>query len=223
MKFGEFAQTVQEYEKDGWFADRVYLDTMEELGSVQGDVSKLTVECSRNVIRMFLVQWGSMARVVNQKSVSWEKITQSILDVRESFGILSEKGISDMDHVTGTYKDAIIAAYSALYPSVKATATSKILRALNPKLFVIWDARIRSIEWDGLRLGDDAESYSRFLNWVGKQMKEVKDERGADTEKELVDEIVKGMNVDDHVKELCQRKSLAKLADEYCWWKAWKQ
>lgn len=235
MKFQEFVKGVNAFEEENWFGEYVYFKTIEKLSGVQADALSLRPADVKDVIRMFLLQWGQMARTINRKGTEWDKLCNNITGRAKAFRRLQNIEILTFGQSDEQY---VAELYNAIHvKNIGATSISKILHVLNPKLFVPWDVEIRLNTREGLgyrnagQLGKPfSESASGYVAFLRSARDEVK---GALLEKAktpadistVVGEIlserleVQGGRLEQEYKWM---KTLAKLIDEYNWYCAWK-
>ena len=207
MEFKEFIIVVKEFEIEVGFADILYLEAIKKLENVRGDLEELKPIIARRIIKPFLATWGRMGRNVEREDFDWKGLVKNIRMQKENLDELKGETLLKIvfDHRTS---DLIRKIYNGIeVRHLGATGISKILHLLNPELFVMWDERIRKqIRKDKVFRGS-AEGYLEFLKWMQKEL----------------DGATKGHSIDEIWREIdgeyIDRKTLPKLADEYCWWK----
>jgi uncharacterized protein YukE len=223
VKYAELFKKIEQNEKEYWFAEFVYFKALEQLEDVRRDVSELRLkEHVIDVIRIFLVQWGQMARAIEREKppTDWDKLTKNIKSQRDAFQRLAGKDLLsiDFDEVAGD----IECIYNKLAEvrNIGATATSKILHLLNPEVFVMWDGKIiEKYKEKYEKVGGNAKGYVEFLKAVQREVKEAIEEeakRSGKSEKQIVEEICTNLPSKKLGPEY-SRKSLTKLVDEYNW------
>jgi hypothetical protein len=62
----------------------MYFGALEKLKEVQEDLGKLDdVKHVRRVIKLFLIQWGNMNRVVGRKSIEWNRLGETLRNLEK--------------------------------------------------------------------------------------------------------------------------------------------
>ena len=219
MRYEEFVESIKNYEDSFWFGEYVYFKALEKLEEVRADLKLLETEKHvKQVIKIFLIQWGRMGRAVDRKDLDWEQLAKQLRNSKESFQKLQGKSLLDLNLDDEEIEDAIKKAYnSAKVKYIGATAISKILHLLNPELFVMWDDDIRK----KYKVAGNAAGYLEFLKIVKKEIEEAIEEeatRRGCSKKEIADRICKELPSNKLGPEY-SRKTLAKLIDEYNWWR----
>ncbi len=218
MKYVELIDGIKNYENSFWFYEYVYFKALEKLEQVRADLSVLdTKKHVKNIIKMFLIQWGRMGRTVDRKDLNWDQLAEQLRSSKDAFQKLQGKSLLDINLDDKEIKDAIKRAYEAAKVKyIGATAISKILHLLNPEIYVMWDEDIRK----KYKVAGSAGGYLKFLKLMKEEVKSALEEeakrRGCSEEK-VAEEICRELPS----KELGQeysRKTLAKLIDEYNWW-----
>lgn len=223
MLYKELVEKIKQNEEEYWFAEFVYFKALEQLEDVRRDVGKLKLkEHVLDVIRIFLLQWGQMARAIEREKspTDWDKLTKNIRSQKNAFQGLVGKDLLNInfDEVAGD----IECIYNKLAEvrNIGATATSKILHLLNPDVFVMWDGEIiRTYRKKYDKVRANAKGYVEFLKAVQREVKEAIEEeakRSGKSEKQIVEEICTNLPSKKLGPEY-SRKSLAKLVDEYNW------
>jgi len=218
MRYKEFICGVKNFEDSFWFGEYVYFKALERLEIVRTDLSKLeTNEHVKQIIKMFLIQWGRMGRTVDREDLNWEQLTKQLRNSKEIFQKLQGKTLLDINLDEEETATLIKEAYkSARVRRIGPTAISKILHLLNPELFVMWDEDIRR-EY-GVR--GSATGYLKFLKKMKRELKEaLKEEakRTGESEREIAKRICRELP-SKNLGRGYDRKTLAKLIDEYNWW-----
>ena len=220
MKYLELVDGIKRFEYSLWFGEYVYFKALEMLKEVRANLDVLDAEKHvKQIIKMFLIQWGGMRRTIDRDGLSWEQLTEQLRNSKEVFQKLRDKSLLDMNLNNKELADAIVEAYnSARVRYVGATAVSKILHLLNPELFIMWDYVIR----EKYEVTGSARGYLKFLKRVKGEIEEALTEEAAK----------KGCGTDEVARTICtelpssklgpeySRKTLAKLLDEYNWWNA---
>jgi hypothetical protein len=227
----DIVEGIVAYERKNWFADYLYSKTLDESGYVRDELDNITPEYLDQIVRPYLVCWGQMATIVNNRHIEWKELADGLREKRNSLRELANYNI--MCDFNEKVKENIENLYAALnlkwpYTNNKAkertavigpTAVSKILHLLNPRLFVMWDKKIRGIIYE-----NTPESYTKFLI---KQRETI--ERALELENVCIksdDEVAKllrsrlsehltGQRYGDRILTECNCKKLAKLIDEY--------
>jgi len=219
LKYKDLIDKVQLYENENWFGEFIYFKTLGQLRDVLEDIRNLKFkEHVMDVIRIFLLQWGQMARTVEREDTEWKKLTDNLLSMRESFQKLRGKSLLDdfdneeiAEHIKSIYESAYV-------KNIVPTAISKILHLLNPDLFVMWDEKIREkYKKKNPAISISANGYLEFLKTVQTEVKEAikeESERSGRSEQDIVEEICTNLPSKKLGPEYC-RKTLAKLIDEY--------
>ncbi len=132
-------------------------------------------------ILLLLFCWNSAARKTKQLT------TEDILGIlkRQAHNLKSLEGFSVMDNWEGN-RDNIGEIYKEFKKTLDQTGASKALSLLNPKLFVMWDTRIRKflgtgkideprrisrkideeLRIKGISNGEEPENYLTFLGGI---------------------------------------------------------
>jgi len=78
MQYKELIGGIKKFEGSFWFGEYVYFKALERLESVRADLSRLeTNEHVKQIIKMFLIQWGRMGRTVDREDLNWEQLTKT--------------------------------------------------------------------------------------------------------------------------------------------------
>jgi hypothetical protein len=203
MEFENFIKVVKEFEEEDGFADILYLEAIRKLQKVRENPRELDENIARRIIRPFLVNWGRMGRNVERSDFDWDRLIKAIKNQRENLDKLKNETILSVSFDKAS--SVIYEIYEA--PKVKhlgPTGTSKILHLLNPELFVMWDYQIRR-KISTTSFSGSAKGYLNFLKWIQGEMIEA-------TRNHTMEEIRDKID-----GEYLDKKTLAKLADEYCW------
>jgi hypothetical protein len=223
MLYEEFIKKILQNEDEYWFAEFVYFKALQQLEDMRKDISKLKLkEHVKHIIRIFLLQWGQMARTIGRKKppTDWRKLTENLISQRDAFQKLQGKKLLNInfDEVA---KD-IESIYNKLaeIKNVGATAISKILHLLNPEVFVMWDDAIREKYKEKYpKVTGSAKGYIEFLKAVKRKVEEAIEEevkRSGKSKQEIVEEICT-KPPSKRLGSEYRRKTLAKLVDEYNW------
>lgn len=222
MKYKELIEKILLNEDVYWFAEFVYFKALEQLRDIREDISKLKLkEHMECVISIFLFQWGQMARTVGRKGTEWEKLTDNLRSQKGAFQKLQYENLLSINFDDEEVAEHIKNIYgSAKVKNIGATAISKILHLLNPELFVMWDFKIRKMYKDKYpAVRESANGYLEFLKAVQREIKEAIQEeskRSGRSEQEIVEKICTQLPSKKLGPEY-NRKTLAKLVDEYNW------
>ena len=203
MEFAIFINAVRKFEEEDGFADVLYLEALKRLRKVRENPQEMDENTARRIIRPFLASWGRMGRNVEREDFNWSKLVEAIKNQKQNLDRLNEERLLSVrfEKVANNVKE--------IYDGLKVkhlgpTGISKILHLLNPELFVMWDEDIRR-KISNRPFSGSSKGYLEFLKWI---------------QSELI-EATKGMNVEEIRNradgEYIDKKTLAKLADEYCW------
>jgi hypothetical protein len=203
MEFENFIKVVKEFEEEDSFADILYLEAIRKLQKVRENPRELDENIARRIIRPFLVNWGRMGRNVERKGFDWGRLIEAIKNQRENLGKLKNETVLCVSF------DKVSSVINEIYEATKVkhlgpTGISKILHLLNPELFMMWDDKIRK-DITATPFSGNSKGYLNFLKWIQKELIEV-------TENHTLEEIKDKIG-----GEYLDKKTLAKLADEYCW------
>jgi len=237
MNLSQFVIRVEKFEREFWFGDCVYFAALDRLQPVQADLKKLTKDEMTHVVKMFLVQWGSMTRIVNQKHIDWGKLAENLRENAGSLEHLSDKELLHCNFNDLEVRDSINGLYESLdqkwshtqvinsgknagqkrkvKSGIGPTSISKTLHLLNPRLFIMWDENVRN----DLEFKSGASEYLRFLTYSKDLLISCLSE-GIDTsrdDKEVVQDIVaySKSRLNDEILTMYKQKTVAKLIDEY--------
>lgn len=203
MKFERFMQVVRRFELEDGFADALYLEAIRKLEEVRKDYQKLNEIIARRIIRPFLANWGRMGRNVERQDFDWQLLVEVIKNQRGNLDKLRRETILDVR--LGEVASIIKAVYDGMkVRHLGPTGISKVLHLLNPELFVMWDLDIRR-KINDKSFSASSRGYFDFLRWIQSELIEA-------TAGRIIDEIR-----DEVGGEYIDEKTLAKLADEYCW------
>jgi len=129
--------------KDGGFIEKHLYNPC--LNYIQNeDFSTLRQETVYGPIKMFLLNWGRMGRVLERKENRgwedklWRKITK-LSDDLERF-----RTMNLVDTNLEEYKEDIKTCYKEVSEIVKYTSATKTLHLLCPDFFPLWDENIRN-------------------------------------------------------------------------------
>jgi hypothetical protein len=222
MDYREFVGGVKSYERDSWFGDHVYLDTLRETKKAKLS-GRITGEFADQVLKMYLIQWGQMARTVNRKknAIDWGAFALRIQQAVEMTSNLADVSFINVDFNDATIKKMVLDSYQALVVSnVGPTAISKILHLIRPRFFVMWDDKIRDDVGSSKSFTGSKYGYLDYLGWAQAEVKEFLTAKGIKRDNEVGPKLAKELGLDKKITDELARKTLAKLTDEYMWWKA---
>ncbi|MEM2463925.1 MAG: hypothetical protein QW791_01660 [Candidatus Bathyarchaeia archaeon] len=227
MEYEDFRRCVKNFEDYYWFGEYVYFKALEEFERVRADLSKIdSEEHLEKIAGVFLAQWGQMGRTVFRKE-SWQDLADQLRRAENEFKELEGKSLLDVDLNDKETLESIKEAYNAVRAKyIGPTAVSKILHLLNPELFIMWDEKIREeikerIKGEKGVFPKNADGYVEFLRFMKNEIVEALNEEATRRGCSKI-EIVKEVCTDLPSKNLdpeYRRKTLAKLIDEYNWWK----
>jgi len=217
MKYTQLVDYADELEEEYDLSECIYFGAIQRLEEVQSDLSKIDeVTHVRMVIRLFLINWGSMNRVVGREGLRWKKLAENLRSLEPEFGKLRGKRFLEINFDDPEVALAIRTIYSKLDPIPylgSPTTISKILHILNPEIFVMWDnAIVKELRKTNKRIGHSCEGYLEFLKMAQKEIKEALAERQLETGKSM-DEIEQA------IRFRYRNKTLVKIIDEHNWMK----
>jgi len=213
MKCDELIENVKHLEERITDTEQIYFKSIKKLREIQGDLSKLDVgEHLLGVIRPFLIEWGTMARVVGQKGLNWEGYGHKIQELEAEFAKLRGQRFLSIDFYNENISNTIKTIYNGLrkFPKLGGLTTiSKVLHLLNPELFVMWDINIREVYQKKNRLvNDTASGYLEFLkenqNEIMECISDIQRETGKTTDE-----------AEQEIRSKFNNKTLARIVDEY--------
>lgn len=217
MQYENFIETIDEFEEDYELIELLYFGAIERLRDVQKDVSKLDdLKHIQRIMKLFLISWGMMNRVVGRKNLDWKKLGETLRSLEKEFELLRDKKFLNIDFNDETLSHAIKTIYGKLDPIPylgSPTTISKILHLLNPEIFVMWDNAIvnfyHEIDPD---VDYSASGYLEFLKLTQKTIIVTLSKFERETEKSLD-------NIEAELRRKYQNKTTTKLIDEYNWMK----
>jgi hypothetical protein len=215
MKYLELIEDVDRFEKEYELTECMYFGAIEKLKDVQKNLEKLDdVQHVERVIKLFLIQWGNMNRVVGREGLDWKRLGEKLSSSENDFSVLRNKKLLLIDFDDPTVSNVIVKIYEKLDPLPylgSPTTISKILHLLNPEVFVMWDnAIVEKYREMNHGVNYTSRGYLEFLKVTQKEIKEALKERQKATGKRL-DE------VENEIRLRCKNKTLAKIVDEYNW------
>jgi hypothetical protein len=215
MKYKELVDSTDKLEEEYDLTECIYFGAIEKLREIQNDLRKLDdVKDIRRVIKLFLINWGNMNRVVGREGLKWKQLGETLRSLENEFRMLRGRKFLTINLNDATIAAAIKEIYSRLDPIPylgSPTTISKILHLLNPEIFVMWDNSIvEKFHRMNHCINYTSEGYLEFLKVAQKEIKEALDERQKET----------GKSLDEIEQEICLRyksKTLARIVDEYNW------
>jgi len=203
MEFENFVKVVKKFEEEDGFADVLYLEAIRKLQKVREDPLELDESIARRIIRPFLASWGRMGRNIEREDFDWCRLVEAIGNQKENLGKLKKETL------LGIQFDKVANVISKIYDGIRVkhlgpTGTSKILHLLNPEVFVMWDDDIRK-KISKRPFSGNSNGYLNFLKWIQSELAKA-------TKGHTIEEIRHKIN-----GEYIDTKTLAKLADEFCW------
>lgn len=203
MEFEKFIKVVRNFEDEDGFADVLYLEAIRKFEKVRENQQELDERMARRIIRPFLASWGRMGRNVERQDFDWHRLVEATKNQRENLDKLKK------ETVLGVRLDRVASVIKEVYTGTKMkhlgpTGISKILHLLNPELFVMWDNDIRR-KISKKPFSASSRGYLNFLKWIQGELIEA-------TKGRTIEEIRNKIG-----GEYIDRKTLAKLVDEYCW------
>jgi len=216
MLYKEFLEATQENEEEYELPELLYFGALERLEDVQKDLSKLEdIKHVRRVIRLFLISWGMMTRVVGRENLDWKRLGDTLRNLEKDFAALRSKSFLSANLFSDeTTSNAVKKIYSELDPIPylgSPTTISKILHLLNPEIFLMWDnAIVNYYHKENRKINYSADGYLEFLKENQETILSALSEFGRDTGKPL-SIIEKEIRIRHH------NRTMAKIIDEYNW------
>jgi hypothetical protein len=223
MRYEDFKKGVKSYEEASWFADHIYLDTINELNKTRKR-GKIDLPFVEQVLKTYLIQWGQMVRVVGREEngIDWKALTSGIQKVDAELAKHRQRSFIKVDFAKNKgIRRLVEESYNELRMEyVGPTAVSKILHLLWPRFFVMWDDRIRTEAWEWKKktFPDSAKGYLEYLAWVQGQVLEAMREKGFSDDRIMAKTVIGELGPELELES--SKKTLAKLADECLWWAA---
>lgn len=212
MRYESLVESVNRLEEKIGQTEPLYFDAIQKLKEVQQDLSRLDVtQHLLGVVKPFLIEWGTMARVVGRAGLNWEYFGETLRGLEKDFSKLRGNRFVIINFDEEKVSNAIRTIYRTLSLHSHlggATTVSKVLHLLNPEIFVMWDGDIRKHYKKNSRIRDTAEGYLRFLKTMQTEIMEALRDRQIGTGKEL-DEI------EEEIRQKYNGKTLARIIDEY--------
>jgi len=215
MKYSDLIEKVDEFEAEYWLAECMYFAAIEGLKEVRDDLKTLDdIKHVRRIIKPFLVQWGSMGRVVGRENLDWLGLGNALRKSENEFSILRKERFVHINLDNKGISDSIVKLYENIdsIPYIGGlTAIPKILHLCNPEIFVMWDDAIRDdYKKKSNLIRDSAKGYLEFLKLAQKEIIEALTKRRKETMRAL-DELEK------EIRARYKNKTLARIVDQYNW------
>lgn len=215
MHYEELVDNVNIFEEEYELTELFYLGAIERLREVQNDVSKIDdIRHIRRVIKLFLIGWGMMNRVVGRQGLNWKKFGETLRSMEREFELLRDKKFLTINFDDKVISDAVITIYDKLdtFPYLGSPTTlSKILHLLNPEIFVMWDNAIeREYHRKNRHINYTAFGYLEFLRTTQKEILDALNERKNETGQTLG-------NIEKELRSKYKNKTTTKIIDEYNW------
>lgn len=226
--WNEFAWAACLYRAIG--GDNAYqelLDQPEFLSNIRFHLDDLSIqEIKQKLIKGFLNRWKCRATNTLQSATAVRRILIQVkpyIQVLENFEIESVN--FDMSIIVNNQNITINEAISNCYQIVRsigyrfgATAVSKLLHIIQPKLFVMWDKDILSQYKDiNKHISDSPEGYLAYLHYMQEMAQQVCQEF---QNVALNPPVVVNHTVADYLSTQMNYnppKTMAKYLDEYNW------
>jgi len=167
---------IQQHEEELDYCDKVlYCRCIEDFEKV--NLCELTEEQVKGSIKVFLINWGMLSRVLERKEKKerekreWEK---DLLNVLKKHCKTLEKfrKLKLEEEDLSKFKEDIKQCYEEIRGVVRPTGASKVLHLINPEFFPMWDEKIRIKvskkhgKLTGKRIGESGEGYYKFMNAI---------------------------------------------------------
>jgi len=215
MRYRELIDKADKFEEEYELTECMYFGAIEKLKDVREDLGRLDdIKHIQRVIKLFLIQWGNMTRVVSRKGLDWKGFGVTLRSLEKEFGQIRGEKFITIDFNDPTIANAIKNMYSKLDPFPylgSPTTISKILHLLNPEILVMWDNAIeRRYHRMNQRVDYTPQGYLEFLKEMQKEIGQALEERKIET----------GQGLDVIEREIRSRyknKTLAKIIDQYNW------
>ncbi|MCW4046400.1 MAG: hypothetical protein NWE99_02405 [Candidatus Bathyarchaeota archaeon] len=213
MRYRVFIETVSLLEESIGSTEPIYFESIQKLEEVREDLRRLDIQMHLlGLIRPFLIQWGTMARVVGQEGLDWVGFGKAIQNLESDFARLRDKRFLAIDFSEEVVSNAVKKIYEELrrFPKLGGpTVISKVLHLLNPELFVMWDANIRkAYQIKNRQVNEFPEGYLEFLKETQSEVKEAFCDYQRESGKDF-DEI------EQEIRGKFKNKTLARIIDEY--------
>lgn len=215
MNYSSLIEKVDESEAEYWLAECLYFGAIGGLKEVRNDLKTLDdIKHVRRIIKPFLVQWGSMGRVVGRENLDWIGLGNALRRSENEFSILRKERFVHINFDNKSISDSIVKLYENIesIPYIGGlTAIPKILHLFNPEIFVMWDDAIRNdYKKKSNLIRGSAKGYLEFLKQAQKEIIEALTERQKET-KRTIDELEK------ETSARYKNKTLARIVDQYNW------
>jgi len=215
MKYTELVAIVDRNVEEYDLSECLYFGALEKLKQVQENLNLLDdIRHVQRVIKLFLVSWGNMSRVVGRKGLKWKELGERLRNLEKEFSELRNKKFLTIDFNNAVVANPIKTIYAKLdnLPYLGSPTTiSKVLHLLNPEIFVMWDNEIeRKYHKRNHYVKYTPEGYLEFLKESQKEIKEAFHDCQEETRQEL-DEI------EASVRKRYGNRTLARIVDQYNW------
>jgi hypothetical protein len=196
-------RNVDAYQIENELPERFYRMCLEEFSKV--DPCKVDEKDIKRIVVPFLVNWGTMRRVVRGgKRSGWEKKIAEILRKNcKTFKEFQKIGLAQAKNLQ-KYQQKIEQIFRQIRSEVGPTATSKILHLISPKFFPMWDRNIRDaikkeirIKKINLKIDESSTGYFNFMK--------------------LIQKLLQNNPVFSQLSKKYHETPL-KICDEYLWW-----
>jgi len=133
----------KDYSKDNGFNEKtLYYGCIQGMSKVK--LNKITLKDIEGPIKTFLINWGTMRRVLDRKK-EWEKDLEKALRSKcNALDVFRNKNLLTSDIEKIDVKKSIINCYENVEKRVGPVAASKILHIIAPIFFPMWDGAIRT-------------------------------------------------------------------------------
>ncbi len=152
--------------------DKAYEEFMEteKRGSLYPLFLKLMNQGERLAAYLFILStWNFAGFRYLMRNFDISKFNESIENLEPLFNQFEEKEFRKINF--DEFTEEIVKVYNALSSQVKSVGATKIMHLRVPKVFVLWDRRIR--EYYGFK-DDSVENYIKFLKKMQNKFKDMK-------------------------------------------------
>lgn len=193
---------VKKYEENEGFCDKkIYIFCIEEMKKI--NICEINDKDDMQLIRLFLVNWGLLGRVIKRKEDWKSDLTEKLKDIcneLERFKVLKLEETELSNH-----ENDIIKCYDKIRSKFGPTTTSKVLHLICPRFFPMWDGEIRkeissdpqTLKQD--RIGESPTGYFKFMKAIhgfmdknNQILDSLNDDFGWDNKLKIVDEFFMG-------------------------------
>ena len=142
-KKGEITKIIDKDHKEdnGFILSHLYNPC---LNCIQNeDFATIKQEIVNGPIKMFLINWGRMGRVLERPQLNgWEqRLKKTITRISKELEMFRKMSLEDVK--LDDYKREILICYDKICKIVKYTSAAKTLHLLAPNFFPLWDMNIR--------------------------------------------------------------------------------